>query len=770
MANDTETKQNHRKSFFLFGNVGGHKAEPMEKTTTVNSSRPKNDKTRRPLDIQPFKNKNPFIQGIDHTDVQEVPKTASSLKKSTGASMTGPGVAPVRRGNTNPFLTDTNVIAVKKVEPRMRRPPPPIDMEAVKVYANTPPLEITSSISTAQTSSADETLKSASLSPMRTPVPQVKTLTNQHRRQRSEAEKLVDDLDDYIKQHEARSKLQDSDKEGSEAIPTKIDSDSSLESAFMSVDPLSMVASDRESRFVERIAGRKSDIGSEFDTDAFSFTDSLNGKSVNSIQQVAMTENNGAAPILMKLRYTNSNVTQSDSNDYYDAAAHSFQAQRDSSGAEQATRLVGSRKVEQDERTGSDDVSGESQVDSDEPRRTFRVVNEDRPHFYFQTAGDTTASTNTSTTTDDDAAESSNGRLIEAEYVESAERPSATNGSNRSYNQHSSSVDEQFTEKRPSSPRKCSEEVDTMTSEDFNRVGSLLEGGALQIQEPGDAAPKLETSTVFSNPSIKSGGSTATTTSSSSAPDKTVRLVSSYVEELRLKYYKTSNFLAAPPNLPITLKQKNNLIQPKNIKVRIRTSSKQIGIKHGGAKQKLLSLETSNEEPREGFGAARFQSIKNRIDVDHTKEFHDLLSNGGMPKPSSRTRDRQASQSSDDDPEKFLNDIPGDDAYDSDDAMAPLREKGGARSLKGPTRSNTVVSYYTKNQGRLRSGTLDNGYQHLQNLPTNINIKDYEDKESVATSGLDDSATSDEASSLEQTFSYSKGQGLHVANPDVDSD
>lgn len=72
--------------------------------------------------------------------------------------------------------------------------------------------------------------------------------------------------------------------------------------------------------------------------------------------------------------------------------------------------------------------------------------------------------------------------------------------------------------------------------------------------------------------------------------------------------------------MPVALKQKNNLIQPKNIKVKLRTSSKQIGIKHGKVKQKLLALETRNEE---SDGTAT--GLKNKINVDHTKEFHKLL-------------------------------------------------------------------------------------------------------------------------------------------------
>ena len=765
MASDND-KKIHRKSFFSFGSVSLDKGNSRVDMTSAKTHTPKNERSKKPLEMQPLRNRNPFIEEVDHHGDKEVPRADSSSN-----ALTGSDIKPLRRMSTNPFLIDEKMTNMPKTAPRMRRPPPPVDMDAVKVFAHTAPLDITTSSSTAQVSSTDETLKSASLSPIRTPVPPVENLLNQHRRQRSEAEKLVDDLDDYIKQHEKRitsHSPEEVDHEGDheEDVSANMDSEVSLESPFLSVDPLSMVASDRESRLEHR-AARKSDLGSEFETDAFSFTDSLNGKSVNSIQQVAMSEVNGAAPILVKLGYTNSNATQSDSNENYESANQ--QAHHNRPRIENIREITShgeSPKAEQDQFNDNDNDSYSSQVESEEPRRTFRVVNEDRPHFYFQTAGDTTTSTNASSTTEDDAPESN---CESTNQNENEDRLSVYSSSNHKYPQDSSGEDRHSGRER-SSINKFMGRNSPTSSEDFNRVGSLLEGGALKIEEAGDAAPLLDTPTVLRNPSIRSSDSTTTTTSGSSRPDKTVRLVSSYVEELRLKYYKTSNFLAAPPNLPVTLKQKNNLIQPKNIKVRIRTSSKQIGIKHGGAKQKLLSLETANEDSREGINGAKFQSSKNRIDVDHTKEFHDLLNNGGMGKRSNSTNDRKTSHGSNDDPEKYMNEIPGDDAYDSDDAMAPLREKGGARSLRGPTRSNTVVSYYTKNQNRFRSGTLDNGYAYLQDLPANINIKDYEDNVSVANSAIEESIISDDSSSLEQTFSYNRGPGLHLANPDTNSD
>lgn len=768
MAGENE-KQVHRRSFFRFGNISVDKDDQTVSMDKAKIHMSKNGKAKRPLDLQPLRNRNPFIEEAERSGDKEVLEDEPSSREVLSASNPIPDTRQLQRMNTNPFLNNDNLTGMPKNAQRKRRPPPPIDMEAVKVFAEASPLDATTSIGTGQLSSTDETLKSVSYSPTKTPVPQIKSSSKQHRRQRSEAEKLVDDLDDYIREHESKSQsLSPEEQVGDTNSVDNYDSDSSLESPFVSVDPLSMVASDVENRIEDRSGVRKSDLVSELDTDAFSFTDSLNGKSVNSIQQVAMSESNGAAPILMNLRYTSSHPTSSDSNEKKESTvAHSQPVYQDDFSTDELSEQTNTQNTKGTVFDESKDDDEKYRLGKEEPRRTFRVVNEDRPQFYFQTGGDgATTSTSTSTTSDDDgigiegnyelhnSREENDDRLFDSKCSEDNNRQIA-NG-------------EQEHQKSPSLSTK---EESSHLSQVFDKVGSLLDGGALKIEDVGAGATQtLDTSTVFSNPSIKSNGSVATTTSSSSRPDKSVRLVSSYVEELRLKYYKTSNFLAAPPNLPVTLKQKNNLIQPKNIKVRIRTSSKQIGIKHGGAKQKLLSLETANEDSGEGFGGGKIQSNKNRIGVDHTKEFHELLNNGGISKASNRTKERKTSQESTEDLEKYLYEIPGDEAYDSDDAMAPLREKGSARSHRGPTRSNTVVSYFTKNQGRLRSGTLDNGYAYLQDLPTNINLKDYEDRESVNDSGNEEPVVDDDSSSLEPTFSYSKGQGLHVANPDTDSD
>ncbi|AGO10342.1 AaceriABL113Wp [[Ashbya] aceris (nom. inval.)] len=227
--------------------------------------------------------------------------------------------------------------------------------------------------------------------------------------------------------------------------------------------------------------------------------------------------------------------------------------------------------------------------------------------------------------------------------------------------------------------------------------------------------------------------------------DKNVRLVSSYVEELRLKYFPTSNSLQPPPSLPIALKTRNNLELPQNIKVRIRTSSKQIGIKHGKAKQKLLSLETANEDDEE-------QDIK----VDHTKEFRALLG-----------RERSADASG------AALEPPGDEPYGINDLMAPLHDPmddSFLRSGYNLKRSDTVTSYFTKNIARLRSGTLEQEYSYSAQLPvtmTPISGSSYPiaDQDTVKHTSLRRSESPDFT-----TYSCNYTSGLKVANPDSDTD
>ena len=262
---------------------------------------------------------------------------------------------------------------------------------------------------------------------------------------------------------------------------------------------------------------------------------------------------------------------------------------------------------------------------------------------------------------------------------------------------------------------------------------------------------------------VKSAVSTIDTVSrKATKTERPARLVSSYVEELRLKYYKTSNFLQAPPNLPMFLKQKNNLTQPRSIRVRIRTSSRQVGIKHGRVKQKLLASETAEQD---GIG---LNGASSKF-VDHTREFHNLLN-----------KDDNEKNKDEYDSDDYLKDIPGDEAYDSDDFLAPLREKGGypTNEKKGVSRSDTVLSYYTRSQNHMMKKNLGAAaFSHK--LPVDISIDDYREKdendgEEGEEGGIGDlgqferSHASMRRNSGTVKVSYPGLTGLHVTNPDTD--
>ena len=122
--------------------------------------------------------------------------------------------------------------------------------------------------------------------------------------------------------------------------------------------------------------------------------------------------------------------------------------------------------------------------------------------------------------------------------------------------------------------------------------------------------------------------------------------------------------------------------------------------------------------------------------------------------------------------QEILDDIPGDEAYDSDDLMAPLRENKAQRihsdsSQTRLKRSDTISSYFTRNAGRIRSGTLDNTYS--PQLPLDIRkytSTDDNDAEILPTAKEQDDYELDAAD-----FGYyqgNEGSGLHITNPDSD--
>lgn len=758
MGSDRDVKSERRRSFFLFGSVNLGKSDSTTKPSHVNQKHSSTSKhvTKGPLDKKPLNNKNPFVESSSIANAK-VTSEGNTTKHSSKIDPDSP-----EQSDKNTLLIGASSVPVSSARIRTRRPPPPIDMDSIRILTQTACQENMAKY-LSQTSSTEETLKSVSHSPAKTPVP-IQNSANQHRRQRSEAEKLVDDLDEYIKQHENSGPL-DPEADETKDWPQidAVDQASSEHSSDVPsacVEPLDISLDDKNISATSS-RERRSEIESVQEGDGFSFTDSLNDKSVNSIQQIALSESAGAAPVSMNLHYGNLSV--SSSNHSGSPVSASAVDENGSTSSDDEFQDVEQKFVSE---LPLDQTS--SQSGGKTSKRVFRVVNEDRARFYFDNGDNTTFSTSDNTTADEEEGrfeleDQPMLRLDAGPEVDKLLTP-VSPALSYSSSQHEDTDKSNLHQQLESNLEPDNQPI----SNDFDNIGMLLDAGALTVtsyEDSGDisrqANSSIKQTPVRNNQNLKREDSNCTASTVSSKPDKTVRLVSSYVEELRLKYYKSSNFLAAPPNLPISLKQKNNLIQPKNIKVRIRTSSKQIGIKHGGAKQKLLSLETANEDSINNFSSAKFNGATNRVNVDHTKEFHDLFSKEGLMKSPNKANEPEFSKPDDD---YYLKNIPGDDAYDSDDAMAPLR-KGSSVA-----RNNTVVSYYTKNQRRFRSGTLDNGYAHLQDLPTNINVKDYEDEEPLDVNGPEDSVMSDDSSSINPALSYGKSQGLHVANPDADSD
>lgn len=556
----------------------------------------------------------------------------------------------------------------------------------------------------------------------------------------------------------------------------------------ISSSPQSMFKTEGESKGLSEaeVGKRESGTSGAGDecADRFSFTDSLADNSVKSIQQVALDDTRGAAPIVSNLSYRdsidftayadNNNDTshmhangldkpplmnnfpqqhnQLNHNEDYQGETKSFKhppldiATYDKKGEHKIVDLDGNSSGGIfDKKSAMHPVKSEKVPP---PRRKFRVVNEDRPTFYMNGYDEPLRKNNNDF---DDTATDYSSRSQESAYSKN-DSITPSEKSNTFVPMNSSN---QGLDRKPASFGIRSGYMN-LDSESEKEISKSIDSSS-KTKERFDTPSSL--SNHQSTRSNKSNNSSTTVSSGSPWPDKSVRLVSSYVEELRLKYYRASNFLQAPPNLPITLKQKNNLVQPKNVKVKIRTSSKQIGIKHGRAKQKLLTLETTDEDINEG-GPMRASGNENRINVDHTREFHNLL-NHKTSSNKSISQDQSPSKSKDDDdPEEYLHTIPGDDAYDSDDAMAPLREREDSDDA-GVTRSNTVKSYFTKQQEKLQH---INDSSRYEKLPSNINIQDYLDKDPISKT----LSTQSGDSRLEEPFAY--GQGLRVTNPDSSPD
>lgn len=774
-----------RRSFFRFGSESKNndseksvrkpsvpstikKSTNIARTSTAETSAPdipprspnrnahsRSHSIQAPLQKETLKNTNPFLNAED--------TLGDSLELTQSKEASGndhKGIEYLQENNiigqrTNPFTTSANSNAHFSKIKRSRPPPPPMDMKSIttSISNNTTKEEIESNNDSERDSIA------------------ISSTHNQHRRQRSEAEKLVDDIENYINEHKVSSgsslSLDTSENSDTKASQDKLPVDVmeapilrnvSAESSLSYVKPL--IVDNEEVSKASNGNLVQSDHLKEFSSnlddgdDKFSFSTSASGKSTKSLQQVSKDESSGFKAAHFDFAYKSNEHLGSDGSI---ASARkplritneidSGSSNEDDDDGLQEKGFVDSESKAFINYASDQGSSIKNDVSTQEPelpshRRIFRVVNEDRPSFYLNSVNDTGSLTD----------KHSFDTASSGEY-DAKSNFSSQSGLSISKGSKSTVLAALDSNGNTKSSNKTSE------LNSLNSISESLVPAAHSFNEHTVTIPATVDlpNPVHDAPSERSVKCSPLTSVVSNKSEKSVPLVSSYVEELRLKYYKTSNFLQAPPNLPVALKQKNNLIQPKNIKVKLRTSSKQIGIKHGKVKQKLLALETGNEE---SDGTAT--GLKNKINVDHTKEFHKLLGKENETGSISKKEGTDAEQAED-----YLKDIPGDEAYNSDDIMAPLREKRGQNgSVDSVSRSNTVVSYYTRSQNRMRSGTLDNDYVNRQKLPTHISLQDYRDANARSNISRQGSVSTTNSDVVD--LSYSLGHGLRVANPDSD--
>ncbi len=561
-----------------------------------------------------------------------------------------------------------------------------------------------------------------------------------HGRNKSEVEQLVDDLDDYISKanlNQSTTSLGDNIHRSS--TPESREEEDNSDGSSQNVSPLY----GRRPALIDvtdKVPNHWDEDEHQSEADQFSFNGSSN-KSMNDTLQYF--ENNSSHigsthstssdlqtfPKSSRFIVTNADDlgVRNEDNSESDVATNEYNNFVQSTNTNREADV----DIENEQIHENNDTLYDLKNGNEFERRNFRVVNEEKPNFYLNDS-----------TSEDDAR--SCGRTETNSITTSLERKSSL----------ASSI-----------------KAGLLPTTSYN--------GSHQSSTAQEPTVSSETETIKS-PASTVSDSKKSFKSSTNIPDKNVRLISSYVEELRLLYFPTSNSLQLPPDLPYALKNKNSLEQPQNIKVTIRTSTRQVGIKHGKAKQKLLTLETTNEEDEEENG--ELSGLNNKSEstkVDHTKEFHTLFK-----------KDEKISEADQD----ILDDIPGDEAYDSDDLMAPLRENPNQRvhdnvSQTRLKRTDTVASYFTRNAARIRSGTLDGSYvpqlpldtiKYETNddlIPTPITPV-FADKDQLAKnthshhSGPPKVAKDDGDYELDATdFGYyqgSEGTGLHITNPDSD--
>lgn len=718
-----EGNRSKRNSFFFFS--GGSKG-------TSNSSKEVTKNTfKSPLSKPPLGNTNSFSTSSNETQLKDAIEERTIKSHYEGSEDVNEKLSK----NLAQAVAHTaeGPIPTRKASVIMRRPPPPvIDISALNIRSS--PDKSNETLSASVSNKTDTGTASPPLKPSED------CNMKAHKRQKSEIDQLMDDLENFEKERRANLEADLSlhsvpSKEDVPVVNSTFDNSSSeLNSPIAYVSSLnlgeskqSLITAERDTHerpsnlssleSTDRYVNSSDQEGDACQDDQFSFTDS-HGESVMDLQQISYNNAGKSVPVTSSFRYTSADQPKASLKNNYVVSNNTYQE-------------------DQADITAPD---FDDRINEEQPRQ-FRVVNNDKASFYLNEE---------SSTTEDD--------MNSFSAIESAPFSQSTS-SHKALSFESSQT--RGLSKDSRSEEKSSFHHDPSTSTD-ELIPSTVE-----------ATPRSQNLSDATQSSGVSGNSMNV------QQDKTVRLVSSYVEELRLKYFPTSNSLQPPPDLPHALKSKNNLEQPQNIKVRIRTSSKQIGIKHGKAKQKLLSLETTSEEKENQASDIIGSSPNASTKVDHTREFHELFGKTNL----------QATENiSPDDDDIFLNDIPGDEAYDSDDLMAPLRERkddtvmfiGEDLTLDGPTsnrigRSDTVTSYFTRKANRLRSGTLDLNYKYLPKLPIDASMDDYSNQQyehdyaTLKHASVDkDTMSNDDNEDVYYPFNYNGG--LHVTNQSSDSD
>lgn len=779
MFSTTSENKSKRKSFFLFGSDKEIVPEPIHSNTSTVRNTYSHQTTRKSV---PSSN-NSINRDKKRTNTDNAQHLDSNTfhEKSTNSN-------PSQENKVGTdYLSNTNIKRMPgSIRENIRRPPPPVMnldeiRRSVDEKVRTLPNESVNSFQSSSSKISKEHHTNQDSKPKDLEIvenvkggkglPNSSTYMNteniyQHKRERSQAEELVDDIDLYLKSYK-ESSLSASQllvsTQTDESLPNKhfgsiSDISHELEnsipdnSPIVEVSPLEIQSSNIISGLYSsseagssssKINSPKSNDYTEMregqETERFSF---IGSESTESSHHILEYVNDVPSSLENKNTFKSTNPFMIDSDSQSSPSskplrivnADTFSSiqplneEKDNvpSNYRKTSAESGSMLEEEDEEYTHDET-----VEL-EPRHNFRVVNEDRPTFY--TSFDDMNETSSFSSHNLPTAVSPNHLLTD--FLDPSSSPSKSPylliPSDDTSNPATTSTEKGL------SNLHLSNDTSILKFSEFSSQKEL----------PNEKLPKLT-----NTPSSKSSRSVNSVSQKSARAEKPSKLVSSHVEELRLKYYKTSNFLEAPPNLPMSLKQKNNLIHPKNIKVAVRTSSKQIGIKHGRIKQKLLTMETNSDDTK-SLGSSNISGI------NHTKEFHKLLG-----------KEDALLEEDENNSEEYLNEIPGDEAYDSEDYMAPLREKKGSSTDGTLTRSNTTVSYFTKLQNRPRSGTVDKQKTFHYKLPTNI-LDEYKEDEknknsSNSTERILSTKSYDSTAFME---SYTGEGGLFVANPDSDDD